>query len=131
GGGRGSVPGRGGAWPAPGVGGGRGTRRRLGSPPAEPSRGAIEEAAAMIAAAEFPLIITAAGGRTPAAFAELAALAEEFALPVVQSEARDINIPTDHPMHLGFDVRALLPKADVVLVLESAVPWIPRAVTPK
>ena len=34
-------------------------------------------------------------------------------------------------MHLGFDVSALLPKADVVLVLESAVPWIPRAVTPK
>jgi acetolactate synthase-1/2/3 large subunit len=105
--------------------------RPLGSSPAEPSRGAIEEAADLIAKAEFPLIITSAGGRKPAAFAELAALAEEFALPVVQSEARDINIPTDHPMHLGFDARALLPRADVVLVLESAVPWIPRAVTPK
>ncbi|HEU5274171.1 MAG TPA: thiamine pyrophosphate-requiring protein [Xanthobacteraceae bacterium] len=105
--------------------------RPLGAAPAEPSRGAIEEAANLIAKAEFPLIVTSAGGRTPAGFAELAALAEEFALPVVQSEARDINIPTDHPMHLGFDARALLPKADVVLVLESAVPWIPRNVTPK
>jgi acetolactate synthase-1/2/3 large subunit len=115
----------------PAVAARRTTKRPLGSSPAEPSRRAIEEAAHLLAKAEFPLIITSSGGRTPAAFAELAALAEEFALPVVQSEARDVNIPTDHPMHLGFDVSAMLPKADVVLVLESAVPWIPRAVAPK
>src|SRR4030081_1385905 len=105
--------------------------RPLGSTPAEPSRRAIEEAAQLIAKAEFPLIITSSGGRHPAAFAELAALAEEFALPVVQSEARDVNIPTDHPMHLGFDVGTLLPKGDVVLVLEAPVPWIARAQQPK
>jgi acetolactate synthase-1/2/3 large subunit len=105
--------------------------RELGSVPAEPSRAAIEEAANLIANAEFPIIITSTAGRKPAAFMELAALAEEFALPVVQSEARDANIATDHPMNLGFDVGALLPKADVVLVLESAVPWIPRRMTPK
>jgi acetolactate synthase I/II/III large subunit len=105
--------------------------RQLGATPAEPSRRAIEEAAHLIAKAEFPLIITSSGGRTPAGFAELAALAEEFALPVVQSEARDVNIPTDHPMHLGFDVGTLLPKADVVLVLEAPVPWIPRANKPR
>ena len=58
--------------------------------------------------------------------AELAALAEEFALPVVQSEARDISLPTDHPMCLGFDPGALLAKADAVAVFDSAVPWIPR-----
>src|SRR5215475_13938080 len=115
----------------PAVAARRSTARPLGSSPAEPSRGAIDEAAHLLATAELPLIVTSSGGRSPAAFAELAALAEEFALPVVQSEARDINIPTDHPMHLGFDVRALLPKADVILVLESAVPWIPRSVTPK
>jgi acetolactate synthase-1/2/3 large subunit len=109
----------------------RTTVRPLGSSPAEPSRGAIDEAASLLAKAEFPLIITSSGGRHPAAFAELAALAEEFALPVIQSEARDVNIPTDHPMHLGYDVSALLPKADVIVVLESAVPWIPRAVTPR
>jgi len=115
----------------PAVAARRAGKRPLGAVPAEPSRGAIDEAANLIAHAEFPLIVTSAGGRTPAAFAELAALAEEFALPVVQAEARDINIPTDHPMHFGFDVSALLPKADVVLVFESAVPWIPRAITPK
>src|SRR5262249_31536888 len=55
-----------------------------------------------------------------------AALAEEFAIPVVQSEARDISLPTDHPMCLGFDPSALLAKADAVAVFDSAVPWIPR-----
>ncbi|HUI98229.1 MAG TPA: thiamine pyrophosphate-requiring protein [Xanthobacteraceae bacterium] len=115
----------------PAVASRRSTNRPLGSSPAEPSRGAIDEAAHLIAKAEFPLIVTSSGGRNPAAFAELAALAEEFALPVIQSEARDVNIPTDHPMHLGFDISTLLPKADVVLVLESAVPWIPRAIAPR
>ena len=33
---------------------------------------------------------------------------------MVQSEARDINLPSDHPMNLGFDIAPLLPKADVV-----------------
>ena len=115
----------------PAVASRRNGSRPLGAVPAEPSRAAIEEAANLIAKAEFPLIVTSAGGRKPAAFMELAALAEEFALPVVQSEARDANMPSDHPMQFGFDVSALLPKADVVLVLESAVPWIPRRITPK
>ena len=44
--------------------------------------------------------------RPPAeAFAAFAALAEDFALPVVQSEATDLNLPTNHPMNLGFDIR--------------------------
>ena len=91
-----------------------------------PSLAAIEQAAAILAAAEFPLLLTSSAGRTPEAMAELAALAEEFALPVVQSEARDISLPTDHPMCLGFDPGPLLAKADAVAVFDSAVPWIPR-----
>ncbi len=34
-----------------------------------------------------------------------AALTEEFALPVAQGEPNDLNLPTDHPMNLGFDSR--------------------------
>ena len=48
------------------------------------------------------------------------------ALPVVQSEARDIGLPTDHAMCLGSD-RADVGKADVLAVFDSAVPWIRRA----
>jgi len=50
---------------------------------------------------------------------------------VLQIEATDLNLPTDHPMHLGFDATRLLPRADVVLVLDAPVPWIPRVVSPQ
>src|SRR5260370_155570 len=102
------------------------TLRHSGASAAVPSSGAVDRAAAILSAAEFPLILTSSAGRNPAAMAELAALAEEFAIPVVQSEARDISLPTDHPMCLGFDPAALLAKADAVAVFDSAVPWIPR-----
>ncbi len=105
----------------------RETSRSLGASAPVPSRAAIEEAAALIAKAEFPLILTSSAGRAPEAMAALAALADEFALPVVQSEARDISLPTDHAMCLGFDPAPHLGKADVIAVFDSAVPWIPRA----
>src|SRR5499426_1650205 len=105
--------------------------RPLGSTAPEPARAALEEVAALIAKAEFPLIVTSSVGRVPAAVGALAALAEEFALPVVQAEARDMNLPTDHPMHLGHNPGALLPKADVVIVIDSVVPWMPRNHQPR
>src|SRR5262245_39270011 len=105
--------------------------RPLGSTAPEPARAALEEVAALIAKAEFPLIVTSSVGRVPAAVTALAALAEEFALPVVQAEARDMNLPTDHPMHLGHNPGALLPKADVVIVIDCVVPWMPRNHQPR
>ena len=104
--------------------------RPLGAMAAVPSREAIEQVADLIAGAQFPLIVTSALGRSPEAFAALSALTEEFALPVVQSEPNDLNLPTTHPMNLGFDMKSMLPRADVVVVLDAPVPWIPKAVTP-
>jgi acetolactate synthase I/II/III large subunit len=109
----------------------RDTVRPLGSPAPEPAQAAIEEAARLIAKAEFPLIVTSSVGRMPGAVGALAALAEQFAIPVVQAEARDMNLPTDHPMHLGHDAGAFLPKADVVIVIDSAVPWMARNHQPR
>jgi len=104
--------------------------RPLGASAPAPSQTAIEETAKAIANAEFPLIVTSAAGRSPAAFEGLAKLAETFTLPVVQAEARDVNLSSDHPMNFGFDVGPWLPKADLVVVLDAAVPWIPRANQP-
>jgi acetolactate synthase-1/2/3 large subunit len=101
--------------------------RPLGVATPEPARRLIEEAAAMIAKAEFPLIVTSSIGRDPQAVQELAKLAAEFSLPVVQTEARDFNLPSDHPMNLGFEAGKWIPKADVVIVLESVIPWIPKS----
>ena len=109
----------------------RDTVRPLGTLAPEPAQAAIEEATHLIAKAEFPIIVTSAVGRVAAAVGELAALTEEFAIPVVQSEPRDLNLPTGHPMHLGYNVGELLAKADVVIVIDSAVPWMPRNIQPR
>src|SRR6266446_1340972 len=105
--------------------------RPLGAVAPEPARRAIEEAAELIAKAEFPLIVTSSLGRDPEAVDELAMLAQEFTLPVVQSEARDFNLSTDHAMNIGFEPGQWLSKADVILVIDSIVPWIPRMHSPR
>jgi acetolactate synthase-1/2/3 large subunit len=108
----------------------RSTVRPLGATPPAPTRAAIEEAADLIAKASFPLIVTSSVGRNPAAIGELEALAQEFTIPVVQTEARDYNMSTGHPMNLGFETGPWLGKADVIVVLDSVVPWIPRTLLP-
>ena len=109
----------------------RDTVRPLGVAAPEPARRVIEEAAAIIAKAEFPLIVTSTIGRDPEAVVELAKLADEFSIPVVQNEARDFNLPTDHPMHLGFEAGPWIKKADVVIVLDCVIPWIPKTGGPR
>ena len=90
----------------------------------------VRTAAAWLAGAQRPLVIAAASGRNPAAVALLAEVAERFVLPVVENKARMVCLPADSPMHAGFDAEALVGDADVVLTLESDVPWIPKTGKP-
>jgi acetolactate synthase-1/2/3 large subunit len=101
----------------------------LGAVASEPAPAAIEETARLIAEARFPIIVTSNIGRDPDAYAGIAELAETFALPVVQSVPNELNLPTDHPMHLGYEPGSLLPEADLILVIDCAVPWIPKSVS--
>jgi acetolactate synthase-1/2/3 large subunit len=93
--------------------------------------GALEEAAKLLGRSEKPLLITANGGRTPEGSRAIAALAEEFAIGVVQYRPRYLAISTEHPMHLGWDPHAALKDADFVLVVDCDVPWIPRQGGPR
>jgi acetolactate synthase I/II/III large subunit len=108
----------------------RSPRRLHAAAPAGPDAGAIAAAARMMAQARRPLIVTANAGRDTAAYAALAQFAERFAMPVVQHRPRYLSLPSSHRMHLGYDPARLLPTADVVLVIESDVPWIPARVAP-
>lgn len=86
---------------------------------------AIDEAARLLAAARTPLIITHRSGGTAAGFEALGRLAEAFAIPVVEFWPSRNSLSTASPMHAGFDPGAELAEADVVLVLDALVPWIP------
>lgn len=98
------------------------------APHADPA--AIAQLADWLRAARAPLIITSSAGRQTAAATALGALAQRLAVPVVQYRPRYLCLPTTHEMHCGFDATPLLPDADLVLVLESDVPWIPEQTAP-
>lgn len=96
-----------------------------------PDPAAIRQAADMLKDAENPLIITSMVGKNPAAVGELVKLCESFSIPVTIAMSNlYMNFPTDHPMHLGFDPMRYLEEADVVLVIESDVPWFPIKAQP-
>ncbi|MBF6567495.1 MAG: thiamine pyrophosphate-requiring protein [Candidatus Binataceae bacterium] len=92
----------------------------------------IEEAAAALAKARNPLIITSQAGMWHGAVGQLAILAESMGIPVVETPGRYfMNLPTAHPMHLGFNPHELLADADVILAVESDAPWYPAMAEPK
>lgn len=98
------------------------SRMPVPAPPA-PSADAIGEAAGMLSAAKRPLIIVGRGSK--ATFEPLATLADQLGAPVVHFWASRLGMATDHPLHAGFDVTGWIDDADVILTLDSMVPWIP------
>ena len=99
--------------------------------PAFPDVNAIDQAADMLAAAENPLIITRAAGRIESDVAKLAGLAERFAIPVFERKHHYMSMPANSPMHLGSNPEAYFDVADVIVVLEADVPWVPKHKAPR
>jgi acetolactate synthase-1/2/3 large subunit len=100
------------------------------SPPAVDPE-ALEEAAKLLGAAQHPLLITANGGRSLESSRAIEQLAHTLAVPVIHYRPRHLALSTEHPMHCGWDPHALLKEADVVLVVDCDVPWIPKEGQPK
>jgi acetolactate synthase-1/2/3 large subunit len=95
-----------------------------------PSSGAIQEAARALALAKNPIAISRSIGRDPAAIEPLVRLAERLNLPVFDATPTHLNFPRNHPLYQGNDASPHLEDADVVLVLESDVPWTPKRRAP-
>jgi acetolactate synthase-1/2/3 large subunit len=91
-----------------------------------PAPAGIAEAAAILARAERPLLICGRGDGSVRGFEVLGGFAERFALPVVEFWPSRLSLPTDHPLHAGFDVAPWLGEADAVVVLDAMVPWLPQ-----
>ena len=103
--------------------------------PAALTAGVTREIATALARARRPLIITSYLGRNPDAVPVLVELAELLAIPVLESAAFCVNFPGDHPLHCGYqftttEQNPLLAQADVILVVDSHVPWIPATSRP-
>ena len=90
----------------------------------EPAR--AEAIAQALMAAENPIALTAYLGRKPEAVAVLDRLAQTCGIRVGQFNSIDLNIPQDSPCFAGFDPAPLLETADLGLLLDSDVPYVPQ-----
>ena len=105
---------------------------RAQAPPAHLGAGdpdALRRVASLLVRSERPVVLTSTTGRSRAGFDGLLRLAEMLALPVVERPDRT-NFPTTHGLHQGFDPAPFVEAADVILILDSDVPYIPTQVTP-
>jgi acetolactate synthase-1/2/3 large subunit len=108
----------------------------VGWPPTAPSALApdgVRTLADAVAGARFPVVVTSYLGRSPAAVETLVALSERWGVGVLESRPQYVNFPADHPHHLGYDseIAGALAEADLVLVVDADVPWIPAAERPR
>jgi acetolactate synthase I/II/III large subunit len=98
-------------------------RQPPSSPHPDPAH--IGRLADWLLAAERPLLIASSLGRRGEDVDELGRIAERFAVPVVVHTPRFLCLPTDHPLHHGFDPHPLLADSDLIVVVEADVPWMP------
>lgn len=95
-----------------------------------PDPQAIEQLADLLAGARLPVIVTAATGADRRTVGLLDALCERFSIGVLENRPRYMNVPGEHPMHLGFQVNSVLSEADVLVFMDLDVPWIPGTANP-
>ncbi|HET9865619.1 MAG TPA: thiamine pyrophosphate-dependent enzyme, partial [Steroidobacteraceae bacterium] len=94
------------------------------------------EIAGALVQAEQPLVVTSYLGRSALAVRELLGLAEALGIGVLESVPNYMNFPTTHPCYQGVQwnerrQNEALARADVVLVLDSDVPWIGEVSRPR
>ncbi len=90
----------------------------------EPAR--VDAIAQALMAAENPIALTAYLGRKPEAVAVLERLARTCGIRVVEFNSIDLNISQGSPCFAGFDPLPLLETADLGLLLDSDVPFVPQ-----
>jgi acetolactate synthase-1/2/3 large subunit len=94
----------------------------------EPAR--AEAIAQALMAAENPVAFAAYLGRRPEAVAVLDQLSRACGIRVAEFNPIDLNIPQDSPCFTGSDPLSLLRNADLGLILDSDVPFVPQDVKP-
>src|SRR5580692_4622484 len=91
----------------------------------EPAR--VEAIAQALMAAENPIALTAYLGRKPHAVAILERLSRACGIRVVEFNSIDFNISQASPCFAGFDPLPVLESADLGLLLDTDVPFVPQS----
>ncbi|MET7246752.1 thiamine pyrophosphate-requiring protein [Methylobacterium sp. EM32] len=96
---------------------------------------AIREIATALAGARRPLLVTSFVGRNPRAVTPLVALCRRLGIGVLESVPNAMNFPHTDPLYQGNQwnhprQNPVLAAADVILVVDSDVPWIPTVSRP-
>ena len=93
------------------------------------------ELAAALATAKAPLVVTSFLGRNPQAVHALVQLCDKLGIGLLESVPNYVNFPHNNPLYQGNQwnepkQNAALAEADVVLVMDSDIPWIPTSSAP-
>ena len=95
-----------------------------------PKRG-LDEIVSALLEARNPLLITSYLGRNTKAVSKLIEFCEKMAIPVVEQIPTFVNFPRDHALHLGYDPNPFVSEADVIIAIDTDVPWVTTQVQPK
>ncbi len=104
--------------------------RWLPTAPGALSPDGVARVAAALTSAQRPLVVTSYLGRNLAAVQQLVKLAHSVGAGVLESVPSSVNFPSDNPLYQGTQwnekrQNPALAEADVILVIDSDVPWIP------
>jgi acetolactate synthase-1/2/3 large subunit len=96
----------------------------------------VEEIVRALLGAHRPLVVTSYLGRREPAVAQLVTLARRLGIAVLDNVPNTMNFPADDVLYHGCQwnepvQNVALGEADVVLVLDSDVPWIPTVSRPR
>lgn len=98
--------------------------------PAYPDPHGVARIAQAIKEARYPLFVVSSSGADTQTVPVLDALLRTYGIAVAESMGHYVNVPYDHAHHLGHDATAVVARADVVIALESDVPWVPGRAEP-
>ena len=110
------------------------TQYRAIEPAALPASGVVS-ITSVLAAAERPLVVTSYSGRSGAAFSALTEFCRKHGVGVLESVPTYLNFPHTDELYQGNQwnqpvQNEALASADLVLVIDSDVPWIPAVSRP-
>ncbi|KAK1765326.1 thiamine pyrophosphate enzyme, N-terminal TPP binding domain-containing protein [Phialemonium atrogriseum] len=93
----------------------------------------VEMIAQTLMEAKRPLVITGYLGRNPRSPKVLAELCDKLPISVLETVGSDMCIRSDHEAYLGVTITThdAVREADVILVIDCDVPWIPTAGKPR